>query len=205
VEVTYSPEEIRRVQEVLIEKGFYKGRADGVMSVEFKDALISFQRREGFEATGRIDQRTATSLGVSIRTEGQAGGREDGDRGGQQGARDNDQKAGQSNPTKNDRPATSGQGGNSPSAAQKNPSDSGKGGNDQRSGLANDPSQKSDNAPSGETRQRPDERSSTSGQGGPARSGGGDVSPQGGSSKPNAGQPAGGEGREGAGEQRRRP
>ena len=210
VEVNYSPEEIRRVQEVLIEKGFYKGRADGVMSVEFKDALISFQRREGIEATGRIDQRTATSLGVSIRTEGQAGGREEGDRNGQQGARDNDQKSGQNNPTRNDksndRPATSGQGGNNPSGAQKNPSDSGKGGNDQRSGLANDPSQKSDNAPSGETtRQRPEERSSTSGQGGSARSGSGDVSPQGGSSKPNASQPAGREGSGGANEQRRRP
>ena len=204
VEVTYTPEEIRRVQEVLIEKGFYKGRADGVMSVEFKDALISFQRREGIEATGRIDQRTATSLGVSIRTEGQAGGREDGNRSDQQGARDNDQKTGQNNPNRNDKPndkpATSGQGGNAPSGSQKNPSDAEKGA--QRPGLANDPSQKSNDAPSGETRQRPEDRPSTSGQGGPSRSGNSDVSPQGGASKPNASQPAG---REGANEQRRRP
>jgi hypothetical protein len=139
-EVIYSPEEIRRVQEVLIEKGFYRGLPDGVMSVEFKDALISFQRREGIEVTGRIDQRTATSLGVSVRIDGQAGGGEDGNRSGQRGARDNDQKSGQNNPANNDKPATSGQGGNTPNSGQTNPANSKQGGNAQAPGSA-DPNQ----------------------------------------------------------------
>jgi hypothetical protein len=183
VEVTYSPEEIRRVQEVLIDKGFYKGRPDGVMSVEFKDALTSFQRREGIEVTGRIDERTATSLGVSLRTEGQAGGREDGNRSGQQGARDNDQKSGQNNPANNDKPATSGQAGNGPNRGQNNPSSSGQGGNAKAQGSANDPNQKSDNAPSGETtRQPPQQRPSTSGQGGASPSTNQEAPSQGGAS-----------------------
>jgi hypothetical protein len=208
MEVTNSPDEIRRVQEILIERGFYKGRPDGAMSVEFKDALISFQRREGIEVTGRIDQRTATSLGVSIRTEGQAGGREDGNRSGQQGARDNeqksDQKSGQNNPANNAKPATSGQAGNVPNSGQSKPSTSGQGGNAQTHGSANDPNQKSENAPSGQTGQ---ERPSTSGQGGstnqnnPPSQGGPSFKPTN-PSTPN--QPSG-QGRDGANEQRKQP
>ena len=205
-EVIYSPEEIRRVQEVLIEKGFYKGRPDGVMSVEFKDALVSFQRREGIEATGRIDQRTATSLGVSIRTEGQAGGREDGNRSGQQGARDNEQKSGQNNPANNDKPATSGQAGNAPNSGQPNRSSSGQGGNAQAPGSA-DPNQKSDNAPSGQTTQ---ERPSTSGQGGTSPSTNQNNAPsQGGPrfrpTNPSTTSQPSGQGRDGASEQRKQP
>jgi hypothetical protein len=201
VEVTYSPEEIRRVQEILIDKGFYKGRPDGVMSVEFKDALTSFQRREGIEVTGRIDERTATSLGVSLRTEGQAGGREDGNRSGQQGARDNDQKSGQNNAANNNKPATAGQAGNAPNSGQNNPSSSGQG------GSVNDPNQKSDNAPSGQTtRQPPQQRPSTSGQGGSSPStnqeqGGPSFKP----ASPTTPSQASGQGREGASEQRKQP
>jgi hypothetical protein len=65
--------DIRRVQEVLIEKGFYHGRADGVMGPETRQALISFQQREGIEAHGRIDERTSTALGISVGTEGRGG------------------------------------------------------------------------------------------------------------------------------------
>jgi hypothetical protein len=207
VEVTYTPEEIRRVQEVLIEKGFYKGRPDGVMSVEFKDALISFQRREGIEVTGRIDERTATSLGVSIRTEGQAGGREDGNRSGQQGAQDNNQKSGQNNPVNNDKPATSGQGGNAPNSGQNNPSSSGQGGNAK---STNDPNQKSDDAPSGQTSRQPAQQPpSTSGQGGTSPSTNQNSPSQGGPSfkpaNPSAPSQPNGQGRDGGNEQRKQP
>jgi hypothetical protein len=62
--------DIREVQQVLIHKGFYHGRVDGVMGRETMDALMVFQRREGVEATGRIDERTITALGISGRSEG---------------------------------------------------------------------------------------------------------------------------------------
>jgi peptidoglycan hydrolase-like protein with peptidoglycan-binding domain len=53
------------VQLVLIERGF-SVEADGVFGPRTRQALIQFQRREGLAATGRIDSRTVTSLGVSI-------------------------------------------------------------------------------------------------------------------------------------------
>ncbi len=65
-----SPEEIRQVQLVLIDRGFSL-EADGRLGPRTRDALMQFQRREGLQATGRIDSRTVTSLGVSIRSDQQ--------------------------------------------------------------------------------------------------------------------------------------
>jgi peptidoglycan hydrolase-like protein with peptidoglycan-binding domain len=62
-----SQAEIRQVQEVLIEKGFYEGDVDGIFGPRTREALITFQRQEGLEASGRIDTRTVTSLGLSER------------------------------------------------------------------------------------------------------------------------------------------
>ena len=62
-----SSEEIREVQLVLIDRGFSL-EADGRLGSRTRDALIQFQRREGLQATGRIDSSTVTSLGVSIRS-----------------------------------------------------------------------------------------------------------------------------------------
>ena len=90
------PDEIRQVQIVLREKGFFKGEPDGVFGPQTRRALIAFQRQQGFEASGRIDSRTVTALGVSNLS-------------GQQG----NQGGGQ--------PSTTGQGGDAaqqPSAAQ---------------------------------------------------------------------------------------
>ncbi|WP_265441493.1 peptidoglycan-binding protein [Bradyrhizobium sp. SEMIA] len=60
-----SPDEIRVVQRVLIERGMLSGEADGVLGTDTRNALMTFQRQEGFQATGSIDTRTVTALGVS--------------------------------------------------------------------------------------------------------------------------------------------
>ncbi|MGY3548851.1 hypothetical protein ACVWZ4_004234 [Bradyrhizobium sp. USDA 4472] len=60
-----SPDEIRIVQRVLIQRGMLSGEADGVLGPETRRALISFQRQEGFQASGSIDSRTVAALGVS--------------------------------------------------------------------------------------------------------------------------------------------
>jgi Putative peptidoglycan binding domain/Protein of unknown function (DUF1236) len=60
-----SPAEIREIQTVLIQKGFYHGHADGRWGPKMREALITFQRREGLQATGQIDPRTVSSLGLS--------------------------------------------------------------------------------------------------------------------------------------------
>ena len=62
-----SEPEIRQVQQVLIDRGFYRGRVDGMLGTETREALISFQRKQGFEASGSIDTRTVTALGLSDR------------------------------------------------------------------------------------------------------------------------------------------
>jgi peptidoglycan hydrolase-like protein with peptidoglycan-binding domain len=72
IAIDLSPEEIREVQLVLIERGF-SVETDGVFGPRTRQALIQFQQRQGLQATGRIDSRTITELGVSARS-GQDGG-----------------------------------------------------------------------------------------------------------------------------------
>jgi hypothetical protein len=60
-------DEIRQVQLILIQKGFNVGEADGTLGPRTRQALIMFQRRQGFEATGNPDNRTIVALGVNIR------------------------------------------------------------------------------------------------------------------------------------------
>ncbi|WGD54125.1 peptidoglycan-binding protein [Bradyrhizobium sp. CB1650] len=60
-----SPEEIRVVQQVLIERGLLTGEADGVLGTRTREALITFQRQQGIQASGSIDTRTVSALGVS--------------------------------------------------------------------------------------------------------------------------------------------
>ena len=68
-----SPDEIREVQRVLIQRGF-SVEIDGRLGPRTRQALIQFQRREGLQATGQIDSRTVTSLGVSVRSNQGGGG-----------------------------------------------------------------------------------------------------------------------------------
>jgi peptidoglycan hydrolase-like protein with peptidoglycan-binding domain len=64
--VDLSPDEIRILQEVLIQRGF-SIEVDGVFGPNTREALMTFQRREGLEVTGRIDTRTVSTLGVQGR------------------------------------------------------------------------------------------------------------------------------------------
>src|SRR5262249_20343672 len=66
VVVDLSPDEIREVQHVLIERGF-SVEVTGVLDQRTRTAVIEFQRRQGLEASGRIDRRTTAELGVSVR------------------------------------------------------------------------------------------------------------------------------------------
>ena len=54
-----------RLQEALIARGFtLKGGVDGVYSTSTQQTLKSFQKVVGFKATGRLDERTASYLGL---------------------------------------------------------------------------------------------------------------------------------------------
>jgi hypothetical protein len=58
--------EVRILQQVLVDRGF-SVEVDGVWGPRTREALVSFQRREGLQATGQIDTRTVTALGVQGR------------------------------------------------------------------------------------------------------------------------------------------
>jgi hypothetical protein len=70
-----SEEEIREVQLVLIERGLLEGEADGVLGPRTREALITFQRREGIATSGSIDTRTVATLGLSNKIGQQQTGR----------------------------------------------------------------------------------------------------------------------------------
>ena len=52
---------------MLVQRGF-SVEVDGRLGPRTQQALMQFQRREGLQVTGRIDSRTVTSLGVSVRS-----------------------------------------------------------------------------------------------------------------------------------------
>jgi peptidoglycan hydrolase-like protein with peptidoglycan-binding domain len=106
------------VQQVLIDEGLLRGEADGVLGPSTHEALITYQRQQGLQATGSIDTRTVTALGVSTKisaTHDQSSTRVGQGRGGQQpSAQQNN--AGQTTVQSNARPqnqqGTTGQPGN---------------------------------------------------------------------------------------------
>jgi peptidoglycan hydrolase-like protein with peptidoglycan-binding domain len=70
-------DQVRQAQKVLKEKGFDVGEVDGVLGPRTRKALIAFQRQQRLEASGQIDQQTASALGIlngpGARTSGQSG------------------------------------------------------------------------------------------------------------------------------------
>ena len=70
-----SEPEIREVQLVLVQRGLLQRTyVTGVLDERTKTALITFQRKEGLSASGSIDTRTVSSLGLSGKV-GQRAGR----------------------------------------------------------------------------------------------------------------------------------
>ncbi|MBU8540061.1 peptidoglycan-binding domain-containing protein [Falsiroseomonas tokyonensis] len=60
-----APEAVTRVQEKLREAGAYSGRPDGVWGPSSQAALERFQQNRGLQATGQLNQATATLLGLN--------------------------------------------------------------------------------------------------------------------------------------------
>jgi hypothetical protein len=128
--VDLSEPEIRILQQTLIDRGFLRGRITGRFDDRTRQALIVFQRRQGFEASGRIDTRTVTGLGLSGRINAQDRSSTTQGQGGMQSGQSNtsgqapsgqQSTTGQSNqPAQNQ--STSGQGQSGTPSAQQNQS-----------------------------------------------------------------------------------
>ena len=59
-------EEVRRIQQRLIQYGYLQGTADGVFGQKTYDAVILFQKRNGLQADGVVGSATAAALGISL-------------------------------------------------------------------------------------------------------------------------------------------
>jgi peptidoglycan hydrolase-like protein with peptidoglycan-binding domain len=60
----WSKDKVKAVQEALKGKGFDPGEADGVLGPKTGQALRDFQKSQNLQVTGRIDDKTASALGV---------------------------------------------------------------------------------------------------------------------------------------------
>lgn len=60
--VRVSRAQVRQIQQQLQKQGFYKGRIDGVMGPETRQAIARFQQQNGMQATGNLDQQTLAAL-----------------------------------------------------------------------------------------------------------------------------------------------
>jgi len=75
--------EIREIQTELQRQGFEIGEIDGVLGARTREAIVAFQKRSGFQATGEIDRDTFTALSEKKGDKGASEQRND--RGGKQG------------------------------------------------------------------------------------------------------------------------
>jgi localization factor PodJL len=66
-------EKIRQIQQMLHERGFEPGPADGILGARTKRAIRDFQDRFGIKATAELDNQTLYALGAP-ELAGQSGG-----------------------------------------------------------------------------------------------------------------------------------
>ena len=66
LEVGSRGEDVRRVQQKLIQWGYLDGSADGSYGEKTRAAVLSFQRKNGLSADGRVGPATAAAMGVSL-------------------------------------------------------------------------------------------------------------------------------------------
>jgi peptidoglycan hydrolase-like protein with peptidoglycan-binding domain len=73
--------EITKMQEILRDKGHYRGKVDGVFGLRTRASIRAYQKAENLPVTGQVDRRTADGLGLrpeSNWNNSQSAGRQDG-------------------------------------------------------------------------------------------------------------------------------
>lgn len=59
-------EEVRKVQQKLLQYGYYKAAVDGVFGKATYDAVVYFQRKNGLTVDGAVGGKTAAALGITL-------------------------------------------------------------------------------------------------------------------------------------------
>ena len=58
--------QVRQIQQRLIDWGYMKGTADGIFGKKTYDAVVQFQRKNGLAVDGVVGPKTAAAMGVSL-------------------------------------------------------------------------------------------------------------------------------------------
>ncbi|MBR1821329.1 MAG: spore cortex-lytic enzyme [Clostridia bacterium] len=66
LEVGSSGSDVTKVQQKLIQWGYLSGTADGKYGAKTRAAVISFQRKNGLTADGRVGPATAAAMGITL-------------------------------------------------------------------------------------------------------------------------------------------
>ena len=66
LEVGSSGEDVKKVQQKLIQWGYLSGTADGRYGEKTRSAVLAFQRKNGLAADGRVGPGTAAAMGVTL-------------------------------------------------------------------------------------------------------------------------------------------
>lgn len=74
-----NPDIVKEAQSALKDRGYDVGKADGTFGKKTRTALKKFQKAQGLESTGQLDQQTLSALGVD--TSGEMAGQEGGEYG----------------------------------------------------------------------------------------------------------------------------
>jgi peptidoglycan hydrolase-like protein with peptidoglycan-binding domain len=59
-------EHAKHLQQSLKDQGFYEGQVDGILGARTKEALRKFQESKGLDASGKLDNQTASALGIEF-------------------------------------------------------------------------------------------------------------------------------------------
>lgn len=78
----FDQQTVRQVQQKLKDEGHEVGQIDGIMGPKTQAALKEYQKQEGMDASGQLDQETLSSLGVEAGASSAVGGTSSGTSGG---------------------------------------------------------------------------------------------------------------------------
>ena len=60
------PNDVKKMQQTLRDKGHYRGEVDGVFGLRTRASIRGFQKSEHLPVTGQLDASTAVKLGVRL-------------------------------------------------------------------------------------------------------------------------------------------
>lgn len=59
------PNDLRKIQQTLRDKGHYRGKVDGVFGLRTQASIRAYQKAETLPVTGQLDTHTAGKLGIT--------------------------------------------------------------------------------------------------------------------------------------------